>query len=71
MVLNIVRTMMIDIILAIDGQIIMTPELVDAIDNIYNFLVPRKWQFDPTGAEISWLTPSLAGWIKGLLDRHF
>merc|ERR1712098_996305 len=23
-----------------------------------------------TGAEISWLTPSLGGWIKGLLDRH-
>lgn len=71
MVLSIVRNMMIDIILAIDGQIIMTPELVAAIDGIYNFQVPRKWQFDPTGAEISWLTQSLASWMKGLIDRHY
>jgi len=35
--------MMIDIILAIDGQIIMTPELVGAIDAIHNFFVPNKW----------------------------
>ena len=71
MVLTIVRKMMQNMIDAIEGTIIMTPDLVDAINAIYDFRVPRKWQYDPTGAEISWLTPSLAGWIKGLLDRHF
>lgn len=60
---------MIGMIDAIDGSIIMTPEIVDSINAIYDFRVPYKWQFDPTGAEISWLTPSLSGWIKGLLDR--
>merc|ERR1712025_1047860 len=47
-----------------------TPELVDCINSIADFRVPRKFQFDPTGVEISWMTPSLAGWLKGLIDRH-
>lgn len=69
-VLDIVRTTMVDMVLAIDGQIIMTQELVSCIDAVSDFRVPKKWQFDPTGVEISWLTPSLAAWIKGLNDRH-
>jgi len=70
MVLNIVRTTMQDMVLAIDGQIIMTSELVDCINAVSDFRVPKKFQFDPTGVEISWLTMSLAGWLKGLIDRH-
>lgn len=70
MILNIVRTTMSDMVLAIEGTIIMTPDIVESINAIYDFRVPRKWQYDPTGAEISWLTPSLAGWVKGLVDRH-
>jgi dynein heavy chain len=62
---------MVDMIDAIDGSIIMTPDIVDSINAVFDFRVPRKWQYDPTGAEISWLTMSLAGWIKGLLDRHY
>ena len=57
--------------LAIDGSIIMTSDLVESINAIFDFRVPKKWLFDPTGVEISWLVPSLAGWIKGLLDRHY
>jgi len=70
MVLGIVRGTMISMMDAIDGNISMTPEIVDSINQVYDFRVPRKWQYDPTGAEISWLTVSLAGWIKGLLDRY-
>ena len=58
-------------VLAIEGSIIMTPDLVEAIDSVYDFRVPRPWCFDPTGAEIAWLCPSLTGWMKGLMDRHF
>ena len=56
---------------AIDGSTIMTPEIVESINAVFDFRVPYKWQFDPTGAEISWMTPSLGGWMKGLEDRHF
>jgi dynein heavy chain len=56
---------------AIDGTTIMTPEIVESINAVFDFRVPYKWQFDPTGAEISWMTASLGGWMKGLEDRHF
>jgi len=69
-ILNIVRGTMVSMIDAIEGTIIMTPDLVDAINAVYDFRVPHKWLYDPTGVEISWLTPSLSGWIKGLLDRY-
>jgi dynein heavy chain len=71
MILTVVRTTMINMIDAIDGTIIMTPDIVEAINAVFDLRVPRPWCFDPTGAEISWLTPSLGSWIKGLLDRHF
>ena len=69
-VLGIVRTTMTDMVLAIDGNIIMTPLLVDCIAAIGDFRVPKNFQYDPTGVEISWLTPALASWLKGLVDRH-
>jgi dynein heavy chain len=70
MILGIVRKTMTDMMEAIAGNVQMTPDIVDSINAVYDFRVPRKWQYDPTGAEISWLTASLAGWIKGLLDRY-
>ena len=63
--------MLVNICDAIDGTIIMTPEIVDAIEAMYQFRVPKKWVYDPTGAEISWLVPSLGGWLKSLKDRYF
>ena len=61
-----VRTTMKNIILAVDETIIMTPDIVNVIGSIFDFRVPRSWWYDPTGAEISWLTPTLGGWIEGL-----
>jgi len=69
--LNIVKKTLNDMVDAIDGSISMTAEIVDSIDAVYDFRVPRSWQYDPTGVERSWLTPSLAGWLKGLVDRHY
>merc|ERR1712086_1135873 len=68
-ILTIVKSTMQAMIDAIDGSISMTPEIVESINAVFDFRVPRKFQYDPTGAEISWLTVSLAGWIKGLIDR--
>ena len=71
MILTIVRRTLTNMVDAIDGSIIMTPDLVEAIDAVYDFRVPKPWCYDPTGAEIAWLMPTLGAWIKGLLDRHF
>lgn len=42
-ILTIVRKTMIDMIDAIDGTISMTPEIINAIESVYDFRVPRPW----------------------------
>eukprot|EP00743_Colponemidia_sp_Colp-15_P002217 GILK01002403.1.p1 GENE.GILK01002403.1~~GILK01002403.1.p1 ORF type:complete len:1329 (-),score=303.46 GILK01002403.1:72-3644(-) len=68
-VISIVRKTLQDLVDAIDGLIIMTPDLLAALNAIYDARVPHKWLFDPTGAEISWILPTLGLWFTGLLDR--
>lgn len=43
MILTTVRSTMLNMIDAIDGTIIMTPEIVDAINAVFDFRVPHKW----------------------------
>ena len=52
--------------LAIEGTIIMTPDILDAINCIFDAKVPDAWLYDPSGAEISWLLPSLGSWYNSL-----
>lgn len=70
-ILTLVRTTFNNIILAINGDVIMTGEIVDAINCVADLRVPRPWCYDPSGAEISWLSPSLTLWIRSLIDRHY
>ena len=60
-----------DMVEAIDGTMVMTPDLVDMITSIFDFRVPIKWIQDAAGVEISWLLPTLSSWIKGLVNRQF
>jgi dynein heavy chain len=69
-ILDISRTMMQEIIKAIDGEVVMTPELVTAIDAIYINRVPKEWVYDATGVEISWISPNLGAWMTGLHSRY-
>jgi dynein heavy chain len=49
-VFTIVRTTLNDVRDAIDGQIIMTSEILDSINAIFDARVPYTWVYDPTGA---------------------
>ena len=69
-VISLVRKTLQDIIQAIDGQIIMTPDILDAINAISDAKAPHIWIYDPTGAEISWLLPNLGSWITSLIERN-
>jgi dynein heavy chain len=69
-IMKIVKTTFSNIVMAINGDVIMTPEIVDAINCVADLRVPRPWCYDPSGAEIAWLSPSLPVWIRGLIDRH-
>jgi len=70
MIITIVRKSLQDVINAIDGTIIMTPNIVEMIDAISDAKVPNLWVYDATGAEISWLYPNLGGWINSLSMRN-
>ena len=66
----VVRTTLSNIIEAIDGNIIMTPDIMDAIDAIAEAKAPNNWMYDASGAEISWIFPGLGAWVTSLLNRY-
>ena len=48
----------------------MTPEILDAINSMFDDKVPSAWVYDATGVEISWILPTLGSWFGSLLDRN-
>ncbi|CAK75138.1 unnamed protein product (macronuclear) [Paramecium tetraurelia] len=69
-VIAICRKTLSDVIDAIDGQIIMTPDILEAINSMYDAKVPLTWVYDATGVEISWILPTLGAWFSSLIDRN-
>ncbi|XP_043790719.1 dynein axonemal heavy chain 8 [Apis laboriosa] len=63
-VIKLVDAMLKDLLLAIEGVIIMCEELRDALDNIYDAKVPKIWRVK------SWESASLGFWFTELLERN-
>ncbi|KAJ4436076.1 Dynein heavy chain 8, axonemal, partial [Periplaneta americana] len=53
-----------DLLLAIEGTIIMSENLRDALDNIYDARVPTVWK------KGSWVSSTLGFWYTELLERN-
>ncbi|KAF4646812.1 hypothetical protein FOL47_005600, partial [Perkinsus chesapeaki] len=68
-VIGIVRSNLQSLVMAIEGTVVMTPDLLEDLNMIFDARLPRRWTHDPSGAEISWLMPTLGAWFTGLLDR--
>ena len=47
-VVNKVRTELVQLQLAIDGEVVMTDEYATIIDELFNAKVPRTWMYDAT-----------------------
>ncbi|GCC35016.1 hypothetical protein chiPu_0013494 [Chiloscyllium punctatum] len=63
-VLTRVRITLTDLRLAIDGTIIMSEDLRDALDNMYDARIPKIW------FKISWESATLGFWFTELLERN-
>lgn len=63
-IIILVRNTLKDLLLAIEGTIIMSEQLRDALDNIFNARVPEIWKRG------SWLSSSLGFWFTELLERN-
>ncbi|KAG7229074.1 hypothetical protein INR49_013193 [Caranx melampygus] len=63
-IISVVRASLTDLKLAIDGTIIMSENLRDALDNIFNARVPNLWR------KISWESSTLGFWFTELLERN-
>ncbi|KAJ6644133.1 Dynein axonemal heavy chain 8, partial [Pseudolycoriella hygida] len=63
-VLMFTRTTLSELLLAIEGTIIMNEELQNAFDSIFDAKVPRKW------LRTSWESSTLGFWFTELIDRN-
>jgi len=55
--------------LAIKGEVVMTAELQETIDSMFDAKVPHFWENTLTGDEFSWRLPTLGLWFSSLLNR--
>uniref|UniRef100_A0A3Q3FTJ5 Dynein, axonemal, heavy chain 5 like n=1 Tax=Labrus bergylta TaxID=56723 RepID=A0A3Q3FTJ5_9LABR len=63
-IISLLRTSLTDLKLAIDGTIIMSENLRDALDNIFDARVPNLWR------KISWESSTLGFWYTELIERN-
>ncbi|XP_029979746.1 dynein heavy chain 5, axonemal [Sphaeramia orbicularis] len=63
-VISIVRTTLTDLNLAINGTIIMSEDLRDALDCMFDARIPRLW------LRLSWPSATLGFWFSELLERN-
>ncbi|KAL7522596.1 hypothetical protein ACHAWX_007291 [Stephanocyclus meneghinianus] len=64
-----VRSTLSQLQLAINGEVVMTSELQETLDSIFDARVPYHWENTLTGDEFSWRLPTLGLWFSSLLNR--
>merc|ERR1711871_1336756 len=70
MVIALVRKMLTVLQQAIRGEVVMTPQLQDALNAVFDARVPDSWLHNAGGDEISWMSPTLGLWFAGLGSRE-
>ncbi|KAK6967902.1 dynein heavy chain 8 axonemal, partial [Biomphalaria glabrata] len=63
-IITIVRLTLGDLKLAIEGTIIMSENLRDALDNLFDARVPKRW------IRFSWQSSTIGFWFTELLERN-
>jgi len=65
-----VRFILTQLQLAIKGEVVMTEELQETLDSMFDAKVPHLWTFTVAGDEFSWILPTLGLWFTSLLSRN-
>jgi dynein heavy chain len=68
-VISKVRFTLTQLQLAIKGEVVMTAELQETLDSMFDAKVPHYWENTLTGDEFSWRLPTLGLWFSSLLNR--
>jgi len=55
--------------LAIKGEVVMTDELQETLDALFDARVPNLWTYTITGDEFSWILPTIGLWFSSLIFR--
>jgi len=64
-----VRSTLQTLLQAIRGEVVVTPEVMQAMNSIYDGRVPKAWLLSPGGDEISWMLTSLGLWFGSFSAR--
>jgi dynein heavy chain len=64
-----VRQILLLVMQAIRGEVVVSAEILDAINAIFDARVPRTWLYSAAGDEVSWLAPNLGLWFGSLVTR--
>ena len=64
-----VRNTLSIVLQAIRGEVVVTSEIMESINAVFDARVPRSWLYSPAGDELSWLSPNLGIWYGSLLMR--
>jgi len=64
-----VRFVLAQLQLAIKGEVVMTGELQETLDSMFDARVPHYWENTLTGDEFSWRLPTLGLWFTSFLSR--
>jgi dynein heavy chain len=67
-VLELVKTMLNQMRLAIKGEVVMTDELATGIAALGDARAPRPWVYTASGTEFSWIIPMIASWFGQLMN---
>ena len=62
-ILSLLRNTLTDLGMAIEGTIIMSEDLKEVLDNMFDAKVPAKW------TKISWSSSTIGFWFTELLER--
>jgi dynein heavy chain len=64
-----VRSTLKIVLQAINGEVVVTSEIMESINAMFDARVPKSWLYNPAGDELSWLSPGLGAWYGGLTSR--